>query len=98
MPPRSPQAALIASSVALSRSLYWRLQKGGHNGGFDVSDVSSTISLYTPYNEIETRCIRAYLMFLIEVLTLRASAIALPASVPSLFSTRLQKSSGSPTR
>ena len=34
---------------------------------------------------------RAYLMLVIEVLTLSASAIALPASLSSSFSLRLQK-------
>ena len=84
-------AALIASLAAAPRSLSSRLQKGGHNGGFEVSDESSTISLYPPHNEIETRRIRAYLMLVIEVLTLRASAMALPPSAPSLLYWRLQK-------
>ena len=66
-----------------------------HYGGL-MRMVTSSLIHYgpgsiTPHNEIETRRMRAYLMAVIEVLTLRASAIALPPSAPSLLFVRLQK-------
>ena len=44
-----------------------------------------------PHNETETRRMRAYLMLVIEVLTFRASATALPPSEPSSLPPRLEK-------
>ena len=46
-------------------------------------------SHYPPYDEIERRRMRAYLMLVIEVLTVRASAIALLPSAPRLLLKRL---------
>ena len=57
--------------------------------GSNVSD-GSFMSSYPFHNEIETRCIRAYLMLVIDVLTLSASPIALPASASSLLFWRLK--------
>ena len=60
-------------------------KKGGHNRLWKAL-MRGPIN-----NEIETRRMRAYLMLVIDVLTLRASATALPPSAPSLLYPRLQK-------
>ena len=77
----------IAVPPSEPRLLLVRLQKVTHNRIM----MTSPFLLRPPHNETETRRVRAYLMLVIEVLTLRAPATALPPSAPRSLYMRLQK-------